>query len=668
MSAETKKEQPAGELRFLNKSNRVNKNVLAAAILLPVKKADNDGDTQALVNPWNHIKGTHGTITPPYDMLGFAAIMETTSELNQCVTAYEINIPGFGWVLKPEKTVAEDAKDDEVFAAQVEEEKDNFKELLTYVDYDEQSFTKLRRNERREIEQSGNSYLEVIRDSQGVMCALRLIPFVSMRVTPRSSNPVLVERQRPTGKGKDRKLKKVKVWRRFRRYVQARAGSLGIHKVIYFKQYGDPRTLNKETGEFVDDPNTLDKKKHATEVIHRRIYNSRSPYGMPRFIGNLLAVFGSRKAEEINFTTFTNNNIPSMMLLVTNGEVTEESMARIKTFTETVIQGTDNMSKILLVEAFSTDDESDNAKIEIKPLTKEQHTDEMFQAYDANNREKVRESFRIPPLLVGRSTDYNRATSESSRALAEEQVFSPERNEDDHFFNRLLTDEGMFLNVFKTNTPNVTNDQDLINVMNGAEKSGGMTPRISRMILEDVLNVELPDFAPDFDPDIPFSLSMAEKVKNMGKPNEVGQQVTALKAAETDASWYDRISNAVILNLSESDAEPSTDIALNAGSQAQDISDGLQLGYVSSIQLNLEGREMMLSDGVVIFGKAKFGEVKKLGIEHAATASGLEVDDLRAMYPGKFELYVADIIAREEIDPITYEHPNDSLFAVVVNV
>jgi hypothetical protein len=56
-----------------------------------------------------------------------------------------------------------------------------------------------------------------------------------------------------------------------------------------------------------------------------------------------------------------------------------------------------------------------------------------------------------------------------------------------------------------------------------------MTPRIARMVLEDILGRELPPFPDDFRPDLPFSLAMAEAVKNQADVTEPGQQLTALK-------------------------------------------------------------------------------------------------------------------------------------------
>jgi len=647
---------------------RETRRVVALAMVSPIAKAASEqlaAESKAHADPWAELGGLHGAITPPLDPLGLALLEESSSELGQCLTALEVNIPGFGWRIKPLKASEDAAEADEAFAARLEEEREFFHELLTYADYDEGSFTSLRRRARRDLESSGNAYWEVVRDAAGRLSAFRLIPHTSMRMTPKGSEVVEVERLRPTGKGLERRFKRVRVTRRFRRFVQAQRGSAASCRAVYFREYGDPRELDSRTGEFKP-AGEIPREHLATEIVHFRIYSSRTPYGLPRYLGNLLALFGSRKSEEINFQTFTNNNVPSMVFLVSNGELTSESVERIKQFTETQIQGSDNYSKMLIVEALPFEDSGDQAKVEIKPLVREQHTDELFQNYDANNREKIRQSFRLPPIFVGRAGDYTRATAETSRALADEQVFHPEREEDDHLINRILTDEGMLHHTFATNTPNVTNDTNLIAVMTGAEKTGGMTPRIARKILEDVLNKDLPGFGDGFDPDVPFSLSMADAVKNKAQANEVGQQVTALKGEADDATWIDRIENALVVRADEGGASVGAGIALNAGSQAEDIADGIQRGYLSPIPLNLRGRDMFLGDGRALFARVRFGEVRQLTIENAAVASGVAVEDLRTLFPGRFELHFAEVVARDAIPVVSYEQPTDSLFAVVV--
>jgi hypothetical protein len=68
-----------------------------------------------------------------------------------------------------------------------------------------------------------------------------------------------------------------------------------------------------------------------------------------------------------------------------------------------------------------------------------------------------------------------------------------------------------------------------VRILGGAEKTGGMTPRIARNMLEEILGMDLPEFPANFPADVPFSLTMAEAVKNTADVTEPGQSVTALK-------------------------------------------------------------------------------------------------------------------------------------------
>jgi capsid portal protein len=228
-----------------------------------------------------------------------------------------------------------------------------------------------------------------------------------------------------------------------------------------------------------------------------------------------------------------------MAILVSNGMLTQGSIERISSFIESKIQGSDNYSKFLVIEAEGMLEGEDQGqiKLEIKPLVDAQHKDALFQNYQKNGQNNIRRSFRIPPIFVGLADDYTRATAETSRMLADEQVFAPERDEFDSFVNRrLFPAMNVIYHKFKSNSPNTTDNTELVAILSGAEKTGGMTPRIARIVLEDILGQELPPLklTDRFDPDMPFSLLMAEAVKNLGQPNEVGQQVTALKALGYD--------------------------------------------------------------------------------------------------------------------------------------
>lgn len=495
-------------------------------------------------DPFHDLMTQGMVIEAPFDMLTLSMLPEHNSELNQVIEAMETNIEGFGHTFRPR--VRLDDPEVEIppeLKKELRKERIRLDNFFNYASMRD-SFTRLRRKTRRDIETTGNGYWEVIRNAAGRIQGFEHIPSYQMRLTHKEKEAIEVDWPiLEIQEDESWKIVTVKRWVNFRKFVQARflttfrglgtsSTDIGLR---YFKEFGDPRVYDNRTGKIVDDDSDLPEKHRANEVIHWSIYSARTPYGLPRYIGNLLSIFGDRAAEEINYTTFRNNNVPSMMLLVSNGQLTDGTIDRIKTFVESHIQGSDNYSKILIIEAEGNleGEDGNNVKVDAKPLVQTQHRDALFQNYSKNNQDKVRRAYRLPPIFVGRSDDYTRATAESSRKLADEQVFAPERDEFDSTINRqVFPHMGIVYHRFKSNSPNTTDNEELVKTLAYAEKTGGMTPRIARMILTDVLGVELPPFPAGFDPDVPFSLTMAEAVKNQADPTEPGQQVTALKVVE----------------------------------------------------------------------------------------------------------------------------------------
>lgn len=563
-------------------------------------EAPPNGRSRAIEDPWSHIEGgaVPGVLSPPFDPTGLILLKESSTELGSNIDVMKTNVAGFGHRLKRLKhtTPAEGQPENPMFEAEVASEFARIDSFLDYVDYDEKSLENLRSRWRDDMETTGNAYFEVIRDLGGRPVNWRLLPSFTMRLTKKHPDPVAIRELRPRRRGQNSGFQVVSKHRKFRKFAQARftgAGSFSISahtnvrgreedpNIVWFKEYGDPRTMDRRTGQFVDNPRDLDPNERATEVVHLKIESQRSPYGIVRWIGALVPILGVRSAEEINFATFKNNNIPSMAVLVSGGQLTDGTISRIQEFVEEAIQGDDNYSKFIILEAEtlgeSEFDDPSNIKMDIKPLTKEQHADGLFTTYDEKSRKKIRQGFRIPPILVGASEDFTRSTAETARKVADEQVFNPERLEEDHLINRFLVQEFQMLHHhFATNTPNVTNDQDLVRVLTNAEKTGGMTPRIANQVLSDILGQDLP-LAQGVDVDVPFSLTMAEAVKNMAQPNEPGQQVTALKA-----TVQDRVRQ-----------------ALEAGHTPEDILEAL---FDMGAQVDLEPNEVLGLLGVEIDG------------------------------------------------------------------
>jgi len=539
------------------------------AMVFPLTKADESrsepGKSKEL--PEDYIQGlikAGDIIEPPFDLLQLATLPEMNSELTPCISAMEINIEGFGHRLvsrvRPEKITGD-------LKIEIEKERLWLENFFLYASIDD-SFVMFRRKLRVDLETTGNAEFEVIRNARGDIQGFNHLPSYQVYLSKLDRDPIKVSL--PIYRLLDDgvvEIENVPVWKRFRSYVQTWMTSIGIRSMSgslekrWFKEFGDPRIYNNETGEEVTgaDIYKLPEERRANEIVHMRLYSPRSPYGLPRIIGNLLSVYGDRASEEINYTTFRNNNVPSMLLLVSNGQLTQATIDRLTEFVATRVQGSDNYSKFVVIEAESPDIEGESpghAKLDVKPLASEQHKDALFQNYSAHNREKIRRAFRIPPVLVGQAEAYNRAVAETSRRIADEQIFSPERDEFDSLINRrLFPVMGVRYHKFKSNSPNTTDNTELVRILAGAEKTGGMTPRIARILLEDILGTELPPFPDDFPADRPFSETMAEAVKNLASPVEPGQTVTALKMIEqltgsdiplfeqgiTDADLVDRL-------------------------------------------------------------------------------------------------------------------------------
>ena len=508
--------------------NRVH-SVLKATIIqpegLPIRKQDDGGFPDGPDLPVSHVedsdeirelvRGKDVLVNPPYDLRTLALLKDNSTELGQNIRTMVTNTAGFGWTLR-ELPMAEETR--RKFEKEISAERLRLSAMLRTV-HPRLSLTMLRKQAQEDRHSTGNGYLELISNPRGDLVGINHAHAHSVRLTRRDALPtkVSVPRVRPD---LGFMLEDVDFYYRFRRFVQVRnsfsstgSGTVG-RKAVWFKEAGDPRQMDWRTGSYADPGVTIPMRYRATEMIHFKIYNPVTPYGVPVWIGNLFSLFGSRAAEEINYNTLSRNNVPSMFVIVENGALTESSLERLQEFVEAQISTAQNYSKFILLEGESLEEGSPNPesfRIKVEPLTNIQKDDQLFQAYDANNRDKVRQSFRLPPLFVGRAEAYNRATADTSRDIADEQVFAPERSDDDHLINRfILARWGARFHQFRSNHPNITDDIELIRMMTFAEKSGGMTPRRADRIVRDIFGDDIGPLPDGIDLDRPFSLQFAE--------------------------------------------------------------------------------------------------------------------------------------------------------------
>jgi len=473
-----------------------------------------------------------GALEPPYDPEALCLLMEHSNSLRQNVDAYATNIDGFGHRFEPaiefdaddadqsvansiylERVAARDRGEleptatleptaEEVSARRRELqqlariERARLESFFDFCCFDH-SFVDLRRRTRQDLEVCGNAFWEVLRDGRGEVARLVYVPSFTVRLLPLDRAPTDVEdriRVSPVS------LDTVTVRHRLRRYVQVQ----GTERV-FFKSFGDPRVISRRTGQVFESADAMvdadASDGAATELLHFAIHSPRSPYGVPRWVGTLLSVLGSRQMEEVNFLYFENKSVPPLALLVSGGRLSDASVPRIERFIEENLKGKANFHKMLILEAEGGAGAGDQsrAKIELRPLTDAQQHDALFQVYDERNIDKVGSAFRLPKLLRGESKDFNRATAESALRFAEDQVFQPERDEFDFLMNRrLLADMGIRFWRFRSQTPVTRDPERMTEMVEKLVRVGVLTPEEGRSLAGDIFNREFRKIGDDW--------------------------------------------------------------------------------------------------------------------------------------------------------------------------
>jgi PBSX family phage portal protein len=466
-------------------------------------------------------------IEPPYDPRALCLLFEHSNALRQNVDAYSVNVDGFGH--RFEAAIDFDAEDVDARVAEciflervaarergelgegaelepsAEEIAARRKELVGLARIErarlesffafccfDHSFTELRRRTRQDLETTGNAYWEVLRDARGRIARFVYVPSFTMRLLRLDAEATAVmDRVRVSPVS----FETAEVRRRLRRYVQIE----GTSRVV-FKSLGDPRVISRKTGEVFDSVEALRQRDPsdgpATEILHFAIHSSRSPYGVPRWIGVLLSVLGSRAAEEVNHDYFDHKTVPPLAVLVSGGHLGAETVARLERFFEERIKGRENFHKVLIVQADTGAKPSDGpnrTKIDLRPLTDAQQQDALFQDYDQRNVDKVGASFRVPALLRGESKDFNRSVADAQLRFAEDQVFQPERDAFDDVMNRrVLPDMGIRFYRFRSLTPVTRDPERLTTSIEKLVRVGVLTPEEGRLLAQDVFNRELP--------------------------------------------------------------------------------------------------------------------------------------------------------------------------------
>lgn len=379
-----------------------------------------------------------------------------SNTIPQCVQAYRQNVTGFGKRLSYLAGEADETADGEW---------DRASEMLDTVVLDkplESLFGEI----VDDLNQCGNAYLEVSREGE--------LPGL-FRVAPEHVRCTKLEKQ-VNMEYKRLHHNKVKTYQQ-RKWVRRYAQKVGTN-LVWYREFGVPRD------EYPDAPN---------EMIHLRT-GPNTPYGEPLWMGNTPGVIGARHAETLNVDYFDNGRMLSMLLTIINGELTQDSVEALKR-----AKGKSSQGGILLLEAVGFEkgngatEEKEKTQIKLDKLNDLLQSDALFLEYGKEKRSELLSAFRLPPIYVGRSDDYNLATSNTARRITEEQVFIPYRKwlMDEIFNYRLFPAYGIHRVEVHLRGPEITDAEEKKQLLDFIADRGIMLVRHLIPIAEEVLGTTI---------------------------------------------------------------------------------------------------------------------------------------------------------------------------------
>ena len=430
-------------------------------------------------------------ITPSNDLRGLRNLVKNSTILPQCIRAYKNNIAGFGIGVR--YTVDTDE------TPEMAEEFSQAQEIIELLNI-EQDTKEVFEDIVEARETYGISYLEVIRNLAGEVVQIDFIKDTPSIQKTKPLEPYKTSIYYHHGQQLERK-------KRYCKYKQTIGG-----KTVYFREFGDPRIMDSRNGKYLEEGETIELEYQANEIMEFAI--GTEPYGEVRWIGQVLGVDGSRKAESLNNNYFENGRHTPLMIMIKGGTLTDDSFEKLQNYMNE-IKGAAGQHAFIILETESTDgradfEQQDKPEIEVKDLANILQKDELFQDYLDNNRRKVQSSFQLPDLYVGYTTDFNRATAQTAQEVTEKQVFQPERKSLAWAINNRLLNgyqfryvEAYFLE------PDISNPDDLYKLLTVCNNAGGLSPNKAKQIIYEAYGEVAEDYPEEWG-DIPFAYSKAQ--------------------------------------------------------------------------------------------------------------------------------------------------------------
>ena len=194
----------------------------------------------------------------------------------------------------------------------------------------------------------------------------------------------------------------------------------------------DPRYVDRETGEVYTDIEAM-RSAGATPANELLFIPNPHPntlyYGLPTWISEIQTMVADQEARRFNRERLSNDLILDYIIIVENGELTEDSREEVREHIKGLREGDKPGALILEADDLADTGYGDgdrNVKIRIEPAAHFGDEDMSFVKYREMNEKDIAKVHNVPLQLLGNHDATNSNTEEAIREFTEE-VIQPEQ-------------------------------------------------------------------------------------------------------------------------------------------------------------------------------------------------------------------------------------------------
>ena len=337
-------------------------------------------------------------VQPPYNVMYLAQLFDLSPYHHAAVEAKVANVVGLGYKFtENQKTLdkLEDVSSDEQkldkARRKVSKSKVILRDKLESLNSDD-TFEEVMKKVYKDLEVTGNGFLEVGRTSSGQIGYIGHIPAITMRIRRHRDGFVQVV---------------------YNRYT-------------YFRNFGDTTTQDQ-----------IGTDPRPNEVIHFKKYSpTNTYYGIPDILSAKNAIAGDEFAQRYNLDYFENKAVPRYIITVKGAKLNADSERKLLEFFQIGLRGRNHRT---LYIPLPSDGENTRVEFDMKPVEAGTQ-DSSFKNYAIESRDRILIAHRTPLSKIG-----NGVPSPLDDKIFKEQVTRPAQDALEIQVNRVIAE---FTNAF----------------------------------------------------------------------------------------------------------------------------------------------------------------------------------------------------------------------------